>query len=384
MGTSSRRRAALRALLRALLVAACAIPGATSGESAESARLAAAAAPLLPDSPAGSAPPAPGLHVVALSAEGGSLAALAYINSTGSPRTLSVPMDGDVLGGLRARLCDARSPASRGARDDEGATTRQLLRRARELRLPIARIDAAMEQDSPATALRALLRRLPAAPPAPGVSGKAPVGMGSPLAENSCSRMAFFHTHGARVLAASELTTADGSPRVIFAFEGGRWLWPAVRVGHVWSVGAASLETLSVRPAVFRVGEFLTREEAAHIRRVTQPLLRRSPVTGSGESVGEEHSHKSQARTSSNAFLGRGADETVRTLEARAHWLTRTWHDEGEPIQVVHYGPGQYYEAHTDYFEAEQFEHRDPAMMSNLDLRTRDRMATLFWCVGQA
>ena len=73
-----------------------------------------------------------------------------------------------------------------------------------------------------------------------------------------------------------ELTTADGSPRVIFAFEGGRWLWPAVRVGHVWSVGAASLETLSVRPAVFSVRDFLTREEAAHIRRVTQPLLRRS------------------------------------------------------------------------------------------------------------
>ena len=246
MGTPPRRRAALRAL-RALLVAACATPGATSGESA---RLAAAAAPLLPDSPTGSAPPAPGLHVVALSSEGGSLEALAYINSTGSPRTLTVPLQGgDVLGGLRARLCDARSRGD----TEEGATTRQLLRRARELRLPTARIDAAMEEESPATALLALLRRLPPAPPAPGVSGKAPVGMGSPLAETSCSRMAFFHTHGERVLAASELTTADGSPRVIFAFEGGRWLWPAVRIGHVWSVGAASLETLSVRPAVFRV-----------------------------------------------------------------------------------------------------------------------------------
>ena len=35
------------------------------------------------------------------------------------------------------------------------------------------------------------------------------------------------------------------------------------------------------------------------------------------------------------------------------------------------YQVGQHYEAHTDYFEAEQFEHRDPAMMSNLDLRSR-------------
>ena len=144
-----------------------------------------------------------------------------FIRSAARSITLSVPMDGDVLGGLRARLCDARSPAT------EGATTRQLLQRARELRLPTARIDAAMEEDSPATALRALLRRLPPAPPAPGVSNKAPVGMGSLVAETSCSRMAFFHTHGSRVLASSELTTADGSPRVIFAFEGGRWLWPS-------------------------------------------------------------------------------------------------------------------------------------------------------------
>ena len=98
---------------------------------------------------------------------------------------------------------------------------------------------------------------------------------------------------------------------MLFATESGNWQWPAVRVGHVWNVslaGAAgrgfSLRTLAVRPAVFEVVGFLGADEAAWVRRQSEPKLARSGVATT-DGLGK---NADDVRTSSNTFIRRGID----------------------------------------------------------------------------
>ena len=88
-------------------------------------------------------------------------------------------------------------------------------------------------------------------------------------------------------------------------------------------------------------------------------------------------------RTSSNTFINRGAKPGIVALEERVHRLTRTWYDEGEHIQVVRYESAgqQMYEAHWDYFNPNQYR-TQPDVIERMDLRRRNRMATLFWYIN--
>ena len=88
-------------------------------------------------------------------------------------------------------------------------------------------------------------------------------------------------------------------------------------------------------------------------------------------------------RTSSNTFIDRGVKPGIVQLEERVHRLTRTWYDEGEHIQVVRYESAgqQMYEAHWDYFNPNQYR-TQPDVVERMDMRRRNRMATLFWYIN--
>ena len=95
-----------------------------------------------------------------------------------------------------------------------------------------------------------------------------------------------FSVAGRRVLTNEALfgpSDADAAHHLLFAFDGGRWLWPPVRIGHQWNVTGDDgrefqLTTLSLRPTVFEVSAFLNAEEAKLVRDLAEPTLARSGV----------------------------------------------------------------------------------------------------------
>ncbi|TMW56597.1 hypothetical protein Poli38472_006607 [Pythium oligandrum] len=127
------------------------------------------------------------------------------------------------------------------------------------------------------------------------------------------------------------------------------WVWPGIKVGHVFEVEGTTVKTLSMRPKVFGVEGFFNEEEAQEIMRQGIDRLERSPVD-SAEAVDGYHSD----RTSFTAFLH--DNEFTRDFRARTAKLTRLPSPSFvERLQLVRYEKGQFFRKHEDYFDSKQF-----------------------------
>ncbi|TFV89320.1 hypothetical protein E4K72_21595, partial [Oxalobacteraceae bacterium OM1] len=105
---------------------------------------------------------------------------------------------------------------------------------------------------------------------------------------------------------------------------------------------------LSVKsPRVVVVGNLLSDEECDALVAYGQSRLERSPVVADGDGKTEIHA----ARTSRGAMLQRGESELVARFEARLAALTRWPVERGEGLQLLHYGPGNEYRPHFDWFD---------------------------------
>jgi prolyl 4-hydroxylase len=85
--------------------------------------------------------------------------------------------------------------------------------------------------------------------------------------------------------------------------------------------------------------------------------------------TGGEEVHES--RTSEGMFYRRGENEVVRRIEQRIARLLNWPLENGEGLQILHYGPGAQYKPHYDYFEPAA------AGSSNILQRGGQRVGTL-------
>ncbi len=109
-----------------------------------------------------------------------------------------------------------------------------------------------------------------------------------------------------------------------------------------------SIETASWQPRVFRFHNMLSLWERSHLIRLAAPLLRPSQVIqrGSGENA------SASGRRSGVTRLTAGLkDVVVASIERRIADLTHLPVENGEPIAVLHYGAGDEYRPHYDYFD---------------------------------
>lgn len=103
------------------------------------------------------------------------------------------------------------------------------------------------------------------------------------------------------------------------------------------------IQVVSWKPRAFIYHNFLTDEEAEHIKKMAAPMMKRSTVVGAGgESVLDDY------RTSYGTFIKRKADPVIEAIEERVSQWARIPAINAEDMQVLRYGQGQQYKPHMD------------------------------------
>jgi len=100
-------------------------------------------------------------------------------------------------------------------------------------------------------------------------------------------------------------------------------------------------------PRVVVFGELLSIDECEQLIELAKPRLARS-LTVATKTGGEEINAD---RTSNGMFFQRGENELVQRIEQRIARLVRWPEENGEGLQILHYGPGAEYKPHYDYFD---------------------------------
>lgn len=119
-----------------------------------------------------------------------------------------------------------------------------------------------------------------------------------------------------------------------------------------WSPNFSSLpkqsrvQTISNAPYILCIHDFLSDEEAEHLKEIALPLLAPSIVVGK-----DQVQSTSANRTSRSAFLHMVSSEMVSAIRKRAADFVNTTVDSVEHLQVVHYKDSQRYDPHYDYFD---------------------------------
>lgn len=106
------------------------------------------------------------------------------------------------------------------------------------------------------------------------------------------------------------------------------------------------MEVLSWEPRAFLYHNFLMKDECEYLINIARPHMEKSSVVDSrtGRRV------ESRFRTSSSTFLKRGQDNIISRIEKRIAAFALIPEEHGEGIQILHYGIGQKYEPHFDFF----------------------------------
>lgn len=171
---------------------------------------------------------------------------------------------------------------------------------------------------------------------------------------------------------------------VAFLLEIGQWMWPAVRIGFehiaegVDGDTPKKLRTLSLRPVVFEVEDFIQARECDEIVALgkRRGLVASKGMMQSGDL--EKGTSDDDFRTSKQTWLSNYDGTAVAALDGRTANLTRVPASHNEPVQVLRYDESNYYHSHMDWAELELYPDQQDMWMSS-HFGHQDRLATVFW-----
>lgn len=194
--------------------------------------------------------------------------------------------------------------------------------------------------------------------------------------ESSTSSLGvFFSPTGERILSKDQLTAG-----VFFLIEGGQFIWPGIKIGHVTTVpdvqgfGSLEMTTLSLHPLIFAIEKFLRDDEIDTILELSLPHLASSGVSLKDADIGKP---ASTWRTSLTYFL-KSEHPTTLTIDQRVADLMKIPISHQEDVQVLRYEKTQKYVAHYDAFNYKELD-SNPSLQKTLQFGYRNRMATVFW-----
>ncbi len=180
---------------------------------------------------------------------------------------------------------------------------------------------------------------------------------------------------------AADMLRKDLYPR-FFLFEGGNFVWPGIEVGHERKVATRAglsdlitFKTVSLRPLVFEIDNFLKPEECDHIIDLAKPHMGASIVN---RMDGDEGKSDTTWRTSTTHFLSRGQTDLAKRIERRIFDATRVPISHGEGTQVLRYERSQHYYTHHDFFEPSRYSN-SKSTLNMIEHGAKNRLATVFW-----
>ena len=156
-----------------------------------------------------------------------------------------------------------------------------------------------------------------------------------------------FSTHAVAVVRAMVDRVGSGVPAVVAP----DYRADPIRVPRRARAPAAdrvvSIGFVLENPNVALIEGLLDHTECEQLIELSRGKLRRSEVVDKQSGRFEV----SAVRTSEGTYFARGESDLVGRLEARIAALLGVPAENGEPLQILHYGPGGEYLAHHDYFD---------------------------------
>lgn len=163
--------------------------------------------------------------------------------------------------------------------------------------------------------------------------------------------------------------------RVLLLIEGGQFVFPGVRVGHVQIVDGKRLETLSLQPLLFRVDGFLSADECAHCISLVDSNMDRMHDSGVVKMDKDKSKGTKEWRTSTQMWVKDRDSPIVANITQRVAAFTGTPASHQEDVQMLRYKREQFYSAHLDAFDPTHY----GSYLQHIQYGHFNRLATLFW-----
>ena len=142
-----------------------------------------------------------------------------------------------------------------------------------------------------------------------------------------------------------------------------------------YTIDGLKLTTLSVRPLVLSVDDFLTNRECDLIKNLSEPHMFASQTSKMDH---DEDKADTEWRTSTQYWLSPSMDPTIALIDKKVAFLTRSSMVQQEHVQVLRYLIAQKYDTHHDYFDP-KFYQNDREFYNSLNGGETNRLITVFW-----
>ena len=169
-------------------------------------------------------------------------------------------------------------------------------------------------------------------------------------------------------------------------FTGGVFFWPGVKIGYERLINDVEgfgekegkqlyLKTLSIRPLIFEIHDFIAMEECDHLIEKSRTHIKSSVVKNMDKDIGKADT---LWRTSKTYFMPKGSTETLKTLERRVRDITRIPLSHGESAQILRYTKTGHYYTHHDYFDPANYQ-KSKSTLNMVENGAKNRLSTVFW-----
>eukprot|EP00053_Salpingoeca_punica_P021384 m.212952 g.212952 ORF g.212952 m.212952 type:complete len:591 (-) comp22145_c0_seq1:194-1966(-) len=202
-----------------------------------------------------------------------------------------------------------------------------------------------------------------------------------PLIPDFVNEPALFSQMGFLQHPHKKVDALHSDPKGLLLFEGGKWIWPGVRVNHTFEVPNAGaknqtyvMRTVSLSPRIFEVLGFLEDGEAPYIIDRARPHLGTAQLAYKDADKGKA---TEEFRKSNYYFMSSEKDVVLQNIEHRVQMLTRLPISHAEQPQVLRYDPTGFYSAHHDYFDPADYQTSAEFRASLAN--GRNRMCTVFF-----